>query len=194
VPPSCPSQPRALPELIPQWFRPLVGIIGVISDRLDLEPIIAAHDALPHLYWVFVGPVLRKVKGLDYLCNSSRCCFTGELPYKNLQAYFSAVDVSVLPLTTGNINPASSPVRFFSQLPTGQAIVYLGSCDQLAEEPNLAYKCDDAEQLITTLSNLSDQGFRDGHHHDRHRYAQQCTWSHRASVIADSLARARRPL
>lgn len=191
VPPSCPSQPRALPELIPQWFRPLVGIIGVISDRVDLAPIIAAHDALPQLYWVFVGPVLRNVQGLDYLRNSPRCCFTGELSYKHLQAYFSALDASVLPLTNTSINPGSSPVRFFSQLPTGQPIVYLGCCDQLEEEPNLTYRCEDADQLISTLSDLYHQGFRDGRHHDRHRYAQQCTWSHRASVIADSLARAR---
>jgi hypothetical protein len=124
LPAELPPHPAPLPKGFPVDFRPLIGIIGVIGTRIDLLPIVAAHDALPELHWLFVGPVRRQLPGLAYLQGSPRCHFLGAKPYEELQPFFAALDAAVLPLTDDDINPCSSPVRFFSQLPTGQPIVY----------------------------------------------------------------------
>ncbi len=196
-PPSSPGP--ALPaDLVPADFRPLIGIIGVIGSRVDLMPIVAAHDALPELRWLFVGPVRRQVSGLAHLQSSPRCRFLGAMPYTELQACFATLDAAVLPLTDGDINPCSSPVRFFSQLPTGQPILYTGTCAQIAETPSLAYHCADGQALTATLKNLAATGFEDGRAAERHRFAMGCTWEKRAAAIAQALvavleARSRTP-
>jgi glycosyltransferase involved in cell wall biosynthesis len=186
--PPTPSPRPALPaDLVPADFRPLIGIIGVIGSRVDLLPIVAAHDALPHLRWLFVGPVRRQVSGLAHLQRSPRCRFLGAMPYSELQAFFATLDSAVLPLTAGDINPCSSPVRFFSQLPTGQPILYTGTCAQIAETPHLAYHCDDGQALTATLERLAATGFQDGRAGERYRFAMGCTWQKRAAAMAQAL-------
>lgn len=185
--PSLPSQRLRLPDPMLEESRPLIGIIGVISYRVDLLPIVAAHDALPALNWLFIGPAYKQVPGLAYLQTSPRCHFLGAKPYEELQPFFAALDAAVLPLTHDDINPCSSPVRFFSQLPTGQPILYTGTCDQLTETPGLAYPCADAASLITTLGKLAAQDFCDARAEQRHRYAAGCTWDRRAAAMASAL-------
>lgn len=188
LPASLPSQRQRMPDPLSEDFRPLIGIIGVISSRVDLLPILAAHDALPALHWLFIGPVYRDVPGLADLQRSPRCRFLGAMPYETLQPYFATLDAAVLPLTDGDINPCSSPVRFFSQLPTGQPILYTGTCAQIAETPHLAYHCADGQALTATLEHLAASGFQDGRAADRHRFASGCTWQKRAEAMADALA------
>jgi glycosyltransferase involved in cell wall biosynthesis len=183
-----PAQRPALPvDLVPADFRPLIGIIGVFGSRIDLGPIVAAHDALPQLRWLFVGPVRRQLPGLAHLQSSPRCRFLGPLPYERLQPCFATLDAAVLPLTDGDINPCSSPVRFFSQLPTGQPILYTGTCAQIAETPHLAYHCADGQALTATLERLAAAGFQDGRAAERHRFATGCTWPRRAEATAAAL-------
>lgn len=186
--PPRPSRRPAMPaDLVPADFRPLIGIIGVIGSRVDLQPIVAAHDALPQLRWLFVGPVRRQLSGLAHLQSSPRCRFLGAMPYGDLQACFATLDAAVLPLTDGDINPCSSPVRFFSQLPTGQPILYTGTCAQIAETPHLAYHCADGQALAATLERLAAVGFQDGRAPERHRFATGCTWQKRAEAVAEAL-------
>ena len=189
LPPSLPSERQGLADPLSEDFRPLIGIIGVISSRVDLLPILAAHDALPALHWLFIGPVYREVPGLADLQRSPRCRFLGALPYETLQPYFASLDAAVLPLTDGDINPCSSPVRFFSQLPTGQPILYTGTCAQIAETPHLAYHCRDGQALTATLESLAAAHFRDGRAEERHRFALECTWHQRAAALAEALSR-----
>ncbi len=140
--------------------------------------------------WLFIGPVYKDVPGLADLQRSPRCRFLGALPYETLQPYFATLDAAVLPLTDGDINPCSSPVRFFSQLPTGQPILYTGTCAQIAETPHLADHCADGQALTATLERLAASGFQDGRAAERHRFAMGCTWEKRAAAIARSLAEA----
>ncbi|WP_254964270.1 MULTISPECIES: hypothetical protein [unclassified Cyanobium] len=182
-----PPERGSLPDPLPDDFHPLIGIIGVISFRVDLLPIVAAHDALPALRWLFIGPAYKQVPGLAYLQSSPRCRFLGAKPYEELQPFFAALDAAVLPLTNDDINPCSSPVRFFSQLPTGQPILYTGTCDQLGETPELAQHCADAEAMIASLAQLAASDFRDGRAEQRHRYAAGCTWDRRAAAMASAL-------
>ncbi len=187
VPPSLPLGRFALPDPLPEDFRPLIGIIGVISFRVDLLPLVAAHDALPLLRWLFIGPAYKQVPGLAYLQSSSRCRFLGARPYEELPPFFAALDAAVLPLTDGDINPCSSPVRFFSQLPTGQPILYTGTCAQLAETPRLAYHCADGQALTAALQRLAAVNFQDGRAAERHRFATGCTWQKRAEAMAQAM-------
>lgn len=190
VPSEPPAQPAPPPPPVPADFRPLIGIIGVIGSRIDLRPIVAAHDALPQLRWLFVGPVRRQVSGLAHLQGSPRCRFLGALPYDQLQPCFASLDAAVLPLTDGDINPCSSPVRFFSQLPTGQPILYTGTCSQIAETPRLAYHCGDGQALTAALERLAAAGFQDGRAAERHRLAMESTWPKRAMALAEALSAA----
>ncbi|WP_245552503.1 hypothetical protein [Cyanobium gracile] len=190
MPDTPPERPAPLPPCLPEGLRPLIGVIGVIGTRIDLLPIVAAHDALPQLRWLFVGPVHCSLPGLAHLQSSPRCRFVGALPYEELQPYFATLDAAVLPLTDGDINPCSSPVRFFSQLPTGQPILYTGTCAQIAETPRLAYHCVDGEALTATLERLAAAGFQDGRAAERHRFAMESTWPKRAAALAEALSAA----
>jgi len=190
LPPCVPAQAPPLPDALPPDFRPLIGIIGVIGRRIDLSAVLAAHDALPALHWLFIGPVRQSVPGLAELQASPRCRFLGAIPYEELQPWFAGLDAAVLPFTTSDINPCSSPVRFFSQLPTGQPILYTGNCDQIGEVAHLARHCADGPSLIDALEQLLRVDFRDGFAQLRHQFARQCTWQLRAAGMAEALTQA----
>ncbi len=183
-----PSLPSPAPPDLARISRPLIGTLGNVNERLRLDWVLEILEALPWASWAFVGRVHEAGPpdfhaALSRLRRHPRCVFLGAKPYAELHAYAAAFDVAVFPLGDHALNRASSPTRFFSQLPFGQPILVTDQCEQLVDMQPMTRVCTSATAFIVALEALREVKFQDGHASTRVRYSRECTWAARARQL-----------
>ncbi|MBF8273830.1 MAG: hypothetical protein HW380_2935 [Magnetococcales bacterium] len=192
IPQQFSSIPLPSPQPVPSTFRPLAGVLGTFSSRLHIAWLRQAVETLPWLHWVFVGPVenIHPEDQVDfiYLQSHPRCCFTGYIPYERLFDFAASFDVALIPFKNEGINPASSPVRLFCQLPFGQPILATPGCRQLEEFEPWVTMCRTPVQLTETLVSLAARQFDDGLRAARFGESKFHTWEKRGEKLAEMFA------
>ena len=112
----------ALPELkdLPQ---PVVGLIGQLSDRIDLSVLNAIADAGFSL--LIVGPLDRRWEQQRFkeLVNRSRVHYTGPVPAEAVPSYLAAIDIGITPYRDTPFNRASFPLKTLEYLGAGVPVV-----------------------------------------------------------------------
>ena len=112
----------ALPELkdLPQ---PVVGLIGQLSDRIDLSVLNAIADAGFSL--LIVGPLDSRWEQQRFkeLVNRPYVCYTGPVPAEAVPSYLAAIDVGVTPYRDTPFNRASFPLKTLEYLGAGVPVV-----------------------------------------------------------------------
>jgi glycosyltransferase involved in cell wall biosynthesis len=180
---------RAAPAPVPPQFRPLAGMIGVVSDRVRLDWAVDLLRRVPWLHLAIIGPVSRPLSAgtaasLAVLEGMrDRVVFCGAQPYESLTRFACACDVCLILLNEHGINPAASPTRFFSCLPAARPILASAGCPQLEEFSPLVRVFADPRALADAVVELRATGFDDGWNTDRWRAARQHTWSLRAELM-----------
>ena len=109
----------ALPEL-PQ---PVVGLIGQLSDRIDLSVLSAIADAGFSL--LIVGPLDRRWEQRRFkeLASRSRVHYTGPVPAEAVPSYLAAIDIGITPYRDTPFNRASFPLKTLEYLGAGVPVV-----------------------------------------------------------------------
>jgi len=112
----------ALPELkdLPQ---PVVGLIGQLSDRIDLSVLSAIADAGFTL--LIVGPLDRRWEQQRFkeLINRSHVYYTGPVPAEAVPSYLAAIDIGITPYRDTPFNRASFPLKTLEYLGAGVPVV-----------------------------------------------------------------------
>jgi hypothetical protein len=180
------SPVMALPDT-----RPLAGVFGTINRRIRLDWLRDLVDALPWLNLLLVGPKRDLSDGqLDdwrYLAGHARCTIVGQVEYYELFRYAARVEIGLIPLNSEGINPASSPTRFYTQLPFGQPIVASEGSLQLRDFVPLVTIATTCIDFIREVEALYLAGF-DDHLADRRRAAaREHTWERRAESFFQEL-------
>jgi teichuronic acid biosynthesis glycosyltransferase TuaH len=112
----------ALPELkdLPQ---PVVGLIGQLSDRIDLSVLNAIADAGFSL--LIVGPLDPRWEQQRFkeLVNRSHVYYTGPVPAEAVPSYLAAIDIGITPYQDTPFNRASFPLKTLEYLGAGVPVV-----------------------------------------------------------------------
>ena len=112
----------ALPELkdLPQ---PVVGLIGQLSDRIDLSVLNAIADAGFSL--LIVGPLDPRWKQQRFkeLVNRSHVYYMGPVPAEAVPSYLAAIDIGITPYRDTPFNRASFPLKTLEYLGAGVPVV-----------------------------------------------------------------------
>ena len=112
----------ALPELkeLPQ---PVVGLIGQLSDRIDLSVLNAIADAGFSL--LIVGPLDPRWEQQRFkeLVNRSHVHYTGPVPAEAVPSYLAAIDIGITPYRDTPFNRASFPLKTLEYLGAGVPVV-----------------------------------------------------------------------
>ena len=112
----------ALPEL-KDLPRPVVGLIGQLSDRIDLPVLNAIADAGFSL--LIVGPLDPRWEQQRFkeLVNRSHVYYTGPVPAEAVPSYLAAIDVGITPYRDTPFNRASFPLKTLEYLGAGVPVV-----------------------------------------------------------------------
>jgi teichuronic acid biosynthesis glycosyltransferase TuaH len=111
-----------LPELkdLPQ---PVVGLVGQLSDRIDLSVLKAIADAGFSL--LIVGPLDPRWEQQRFkeLVSRSHVYYTGPVPAEAVPSYLAAIDIGITPYRDTPFNRASFPLKTLEYLGAGVPVV-----------------------------------------------------------------------
>ena len=118
----------------PRLRRPLVGVVGDISGRLDVDLLLACVEHLEGGTLVLVGPVANDLHDPAWalLRKHPRCVFAGFQPRADLPTWMQMIDVALIPYRDTPLNRSCSPMRLFDHMASGRPIVSTAACQQIA--------------------------------------------------------------
>ena len=111
------------PGVAPDLPRPVVGLVGQLSERIDLDILTALADAGFSL--LMVGPhdprwEPQRVAALTARPNVS---YAGRVPQEAVPSYLAAADIGITPYTASPFNRASFPLKTLEYLGAGLPVV-----------------------------------------------------------------------
>jgi len=110
------SAPPELQDLTP----PVVGLVGQLSDRIDLDVLHAIADGGFTL--LLVGPVDQRCEQSSRfreLVARPNVRFVGRVPADEVPSYLAAIDVGITPYRDTSFNRASFPLKTLEYLAAG---------------------------------------------------------------------------
>ncbi|HSV66366.1 MAG TPA: glycosyltransferase [Mycobacteriales bacterium] len=178
------SAPR--PAAVPPG-RPVVGLVGQLSERIDLDLLdaVAALDCT----LLVVGPRRPSWEPARFAALAARpnVVYVGPVPAADLPAYLGAMDVGITPYQSSAFNRASFPLKTLEYLAAGRAVVstdlpatrWLGT-DLVATAVGPA---EFAAAVLAALPTARDAGLMD----KRRVFAAEHSWQRRAAELATLL-------
>lgn len=101
--------------------KPIVGYIGTITERMDLELLEFLAITLPDYSFVFIGDIHYSRVDISRLINKKNFHFLGGKRYQDLPAYLRTFDVCIIPyipeITEGE------PTKIYDYFASGKPIV-----------------------------------------------------------------------
>ena len=109
-----PSDQSAIPS-------PILGYIGVIDERIDIELIGEIADKRPEWQIVMIGPVV-KIDDQD-LPQNDNIHYLGMKDYKDLPRYIAGWDVALMPFAINDSTKFISPTKTPEYLAAGKPVI-----------------------------------------------------------------------
>jgi teichuronic acid biosynthesis glycosyltransferase TuaH len=103
--------------------RPVLGLVGQLSERIDLDILTALSDAGFGL--LIVGPRDPRWGGERFaaLATRPRVRYAGRVPAAEVPGYLAAADIGITPYTSSEFNQASFPLKTLEYLAAGRPVV-----------------------------------------------------------------------
>jgi teichuronic acid biosynthesis glycosyltransferase TuaH len=120
-----PSVREAPPE-VKDLKQPVVGLIGQLSERIDISILYAIADAGISL--LIVGPLDPRwePRGFKELIAKANVRYTGSVPAAAVPCYLAGIDVGITPYRDTPFNRASFPLKTLEYLGAGVPVVSTG--------------------------------------------------------------------
>jgi glycosyltransferase involved in cell wall biosynthesis/beta-glucosidase/6-phospho-beta-glucosidase/beta-galactosidase len=134
--------------------RPVLGYVGVIDERLDLDLIGAVARALPDWTIRIVGPVAKIDPAA--LPAGPNVEYPGMADYSDLPAVMAGFDVAVMPFALNDATRSISPTKTLEYLAAGLPVVSTRVADVVADYSDVVCFADDAAGLAAACRRVID--------------------------------------
>lgn len=129
---------------------PLVGLVGTINDRLDVQLVLDL--ARTGVSLLIVGPRREQTaetrEALDELVAMPNVEYVGRVAYAELPAYLASIRVGITPYLDTSFNRASSPLKTLEYLAAGRPVVSTDLPASRRLNTELVAVADDAEEFV----------------------------------------------
>lgn len=178
----------AEPPLVRELARPIAGVVGRVSCRLDWN-LLRTVAELPSLgTLLFVGPVESSVvqdESFREVRGNPKTVFAGPKPHRELPVWMQALDVALIPYKRSTVNRFCSPMRLFDHLASGRPIIATDTCDQLARFSHWVTMAPDRESFAENVTRIVTRQLP--LNKDQIDAARQHLWNKRAQTIAATM-------
>lgn len=112
----------ARPAMDVTLSHPVAGVVGTLSERLDMDLLHAVADRMSLL---LVGPESFRTdrSGFEALIERDVVQWVGPKPFESLGSYYRHIDVALVPYTLSTFNQASFPLKTLEYLAAGRQVV-----------------------------------------------------------------------
>jgi UDP-galactopyranose mutase len=114
-------RPGPTPDRVAGIPTPVVGYVGVIDERLDLDLLAGLADARPDWSFVMAGPILKVEK--SRLPRRPNLHYVGSVPYAELPDLVRTFDVAMMPFALNEATRSISPTKTLEYLAAGRPVV-----------------------------------------------------------------------
>ncbi|MEM9153694.1 MAG: hypothetical protein AAGB13_01475 [Cyanobacteria bacterium P01_F01_bin.33] len=172
-----------IPELLIGRPRPVLGILGALTDRLDLN-LIRSATQLPQVGSLLIaGPVHPDIAHQPWLSHP-KLVVSGKIPHEQMHSYALSMDAALIPYSATRLNYHCSPLRMYDHLATGVPIFAADTCDQIKRKQASGLMVRSPAQLVKGIeSHVGDPRVL--------RRDEDLFWSRRAQDLNDSITAAR---
>ena len=166
---------------------PVVGVVGHIGERIDIELLTAVADRGHSLLLVGAHNPTFEVERISRLLARPNVVWVGPKEFEQLPSYLRVIDVGLVPYTDSAFNRASFPLKTLEYLAAGRAVV-------ATDLPATRWLNTDFIDIATsprTFAEAVDRAVATPRTAEllrrRQAFAAQHTWTRRAEVFADAL-------
>lgn len=114
------TQAFELPEELHGRTGPFVGFYGALGDWVDLDLVVKAAKAYPHVTFLLIGPAFTDVSPVRDLPN---VVLTGLVSYERLRPFLAHIPLWILPFKRNALTEAVDPVKIYEYLAAGRKVV-----------------------------------------------------------------------
>lgn len=175
---------RALPILSGRP-GPLVGVLGALTERLNLESLAKVVSNENVGTFLVAGPASASVLDRHPVFKSAKVVVAGQIDHLRMHEYANALDLAIIPYARSELNWHCSPMRLYDHLASGVPIIALRGCDQVDRcNHECVHIVDDwdlnakVEELIASGLQRSDTS------------PMECFWDQRAKALTTIIDRA----
>lgn len=182
------ADPGAGPAIpVPDLPRPVVGLIGNLSERIEiglLEALVAGGVSL-----LLVGPVDPRWQPRRWaaLLANPRVAWLDRQPYQAIPGLLRRVDVGVTPYRDTEFNRASFPLKTLEYLAAGLPVV---STDLPAVRwlgTDLIAVADRPERFVEAVRAAAGRSADPAEVAARREFARRHSWDNRARAVAEAI-------
>jgi UDP-galactopyranose mutase len=164
--------------------RPVIGYVGTIAPRVDVELLAGVAAARPDWTFEIVGPVSPLVR-LDRSACPPNVHWRGEVPYAEVPSRICQFDVGILPLREIAFSNRCSPIQVFDYLAAGKPVVSTPVA-QLERLPRLVRTARGVNEFVSAIEQaLADRSPAAGL--ERRAFASANSWDARVDEILSIL-------
>ncbi len=166
---------------------PIAGVVGHISDRLDLATLEAVAERGHSL--LLVGPAALNFRHehLASLLARPNVQWTGPKPFTELPSYLRAIDVGLTPYADTDFNRASFPLKTLEYLAAGRAAVTYDLPASRALGPDVVTTVASRREFVAAVGRALHEEATPARRAARRRVALAHDWSRKARAFADVL-------
>jgi len=128
------SDPATTPRSGLRRGRPLLGYIGLVDERMDVDLVARAAKRRPDWDFVFVGPTDRAP---DRRLERDNVRLLPAVPYAALPEVLAAFDVALLPYARNELTRSINPLKLREYLASGRPVVSTSLPEVLAYAPEV---------------------------------------------------------
>ena len=160
----------------------MLGILGALSDRLDLELVRRAALAPQVGTFLIAGPV--QVDPIDEpWVLDPKVIIAGRIAHDQMHRYAGAMQAALIPYSDTSLNYHCSPLRLYDHLATGVPIYAQDTCDQIkhCEAPGLIVRS--REEILDAIATGLDT-------HRYNRPISNYLWDTRGRALLEAISTA----
>lgn len=154
----------AVPKDIAEIKKPIVGYIGVIDERIDLDLVHQTAQSLPDVSFVMLGP-LAKIEEED-LPKASNIHYLGMKQYKGLPGYLKAFEIAMMPFALNESTEFISPTKTLEYMAANKPIISTAITDVVRDYSQDLRIVGSAEEFSKSITQILAADYS----HDSARY------------------------
>lgn len=160
--------------------KPIVGYIGVIDERIDMELLMKTARLLPDVNFVMIGPLAKILE--EDLAKADNIHYLGMKPYESLPNYLKAFDVAMMPFSLNDATKFISPTKTLEYMAADLPIVSTGIKDVIRQYKNCVDIVDSPESFKQSIEKNLQQK-EHPHHEQYQQILDHTSWDHTASEM-----------
>jgi teichuronic acid biosynthesis glycosyltransferase TuaH len=183
-------QPAEMPEGFP---TPVAGVVGQLSDRINLGLLEAVVDAGIGLLLVGPRDSAWQPQRVATLLARHNVHHTGLVPFEELPRWFAGLDVGLTPYADTPFNRASFPLKTLEYLAAGLPVVStdLPASRRLQAETGEVRLAVGGDAFVRAVLAAAGQSRTAARIAERQAVAHRHSWANRAETLAGMLGIAR---